>query len=75
MPIECDINDVLDWLIENGLTKTPVIIAHRRTKQLSVREVPNDNEPDYLDIRETQPELTPDSLSDALNLFLSLIHI
>ena len=69
MVIDCDINDILVWLIEKGLTSNPVLIAHRGSKKLSAREVADDDEPTYLDIRDSQPELSHESLSHALSLF------
>jgi len=67
--LPCDINKILEWLVENGLGDRPVIVAYRDTLRFSVRNTASDDEPKSDVIRDKPAELTIDELKVALSAF------
>lgn len=69
LDIPCEKNKILDWLEDNGLAECSVVIAHRNTMKLSFRQNVSDNDAKFYTIRSTPPELSIDSLHEALKQF------
>ena len=69
MKLPVDTSNVLDWLTTNGLGSCPVAIAYRDTLEISLRTSATADEVSFQRIRNKKPELSLDSIKDALSAF------